>query len=71
MKLIIEMIDDVIYVYMESKEHFKNVDSTRGNRVDPLILNDDCNTSNQLSNGDYMVFDIKKPKKFKKATAND
>lgn len=71
MKLIIEMIDDVIYTYMESEKHFKNVDSTRGNRVDPLGLNYNCVLESQLENREYMVFDIKKPKKFKKATAND
>ena len=66
MKLIIEMIDGVIYAYMESKKHFKRVESTRGNRVDPLDLNYNCVLESHLENRDYMVFNIKKPKKFKK-----
>ena len=65
MKLIIEMIDNVIYTYMESEKHFKNVDSTRGNRIDPCCLSNNCVLESQLSNNEYMVFDIKKPKKFK------
>lgn len=66
MKLIIEMIDGVIYTYMESNKHFKRVDSTRGDRVDPLCLNNECVLECNLNNNEYMVFDIKKPKKFKK-----
>lgn len=72
MKLIVERTGGTLYVYRESEKHHKAVQENRehgrngGNRLDPSVLDDDCDISN-ISGDFYMVFDIKKDKKNKRA----
>ncbi len=68
MKLIVQSIDGALYMYRETEAHFKKVEPSRVERLDPTVVLD-----NQCSLGDiefdnwHMVFDIKtKPRKRKK-----
>ena len=63
--LIIERIDDELYAYFEDKKHFLRVMENpsnkryRKNEVEPEVLNNDCNISQSLRNGQWMRIRVK------------
>lgn len=63
MKLIVERLDGAVYVYRETETHFyKMQDSRTTTRLDPVILDNECDISH--IDGDFhMVFDLAKDKK--------
>lgn len=62
MRLIIEKIDDVIYVYKETEKHYKSVGRSEKDNADPSLLDNNCDLTS-YPEGTRFVFRIKKAKK--------
>jgi hypothetical protein len=61
MKLVIQNIDGTYYAYREKERHYAKVAKKRGGvRLDPRMLDEECNLHETLPPGTYMVFDIKR-----------
>lgn len=58
MKLVLEMIDGVMYACRESKKHHKTINRSPENRIEPEHLDNECNLDS-FPDGSYMVFNIK------------